>query len=222
MEIKLDFENCLRDKEFLSLLWKKHCDSDMTPEFWEKPTEEIKSYLEKAMKSLSEFVKLHQDHLEKCEDPDYLLRYEKRMPKFPGSDEQHKKAAEKTARHVKGYRLILKIMTGSDPLAHIPSHCVTTSTSTHIDWESIPEDEASIGTTMLHRSGGNILCMPLFVNAPDPKSPSWKLTTCPECRRGCWETDSHREILKRGYNYIAIALCTECALRSARVQEDFQ
>ena len=55
---------------------------------------------------------------------------------------------------------------------------------------------------------GGYAMMPLRKNIPDGKS-NWKLTTCPECNRECWETPLLKIALSQG----SVALCTECAIR---------
>lgn len=55
---------------------------------------------------------------------------------------------------------------------------------------------------------GGYAMMPMRKNIPDGK-PNWKLTTCPECNRECWETPLLKMALSQG----AVALCTECAIR---------
>lgn len=64
-----------------------------------------------------------------------------------------------------------------------------------------------------HNKGdGGILCMPLYENIPDPtsKHPDWRLVSCRRCKRDCWESDMHREILQLEPD--VTALCTECAV----------
>lgn len=56
-----------------------------------------------------------------------------------------------------------------------------------------------------------ILCMPLQKNIPCPKNTDWKLVECPNCGKGCWETENYRELIKD--NPELKALCTECALK---------
>lgn len=55
---------------------------------------------------------------------------------------------------------------------------------------------------------GGYACMPLKKNVPVGHT-DWKLTTCPECGRECWENPLLSIVKSQG----AIALCTECALR---------
>lgn len=57
------------------------------------------------------------------------------------------------------------------------------------------------------------LMMPLRNHIPQPGDPGWKLTTCPECGRECWERPLPGW-LKEGM--FSGALCTECALRKGR------
>lgn len=54
-------------------------------------------------------------------------------------------------------------------------------------------------------------CMPLFKNVPNPKSGTWKKSTCPVCGSDCWETDTLQWAMQLGI--IQRAMCTECALK---------
>lgn len=54
-----------------------------------------------------------------------------------------------------------------------------------------------------------IQTMPLYDNVPEPKDESWKLTTCPMCKRACWDRITP-DFLKP---VITEKLCTECALK---------
>ena len=53
-----------------------------------------------------------------------------------------------------------------------------------------------------------VACMPLRRNVPEGRE-GWKLTTCPNCGRECWEMPLLDVVKAQG----ASALCTECALR---------
>lgn len=55
---------------------------------------------------------------------------------------------------------------------------------------------------------GGYACMPMKKNAPEGRK-DWKLTTCPECGRECWEIPLLQQVKEQG----AIALCTECAIK---------
>lgn len=55
---------------------------------------------------------------------------------------------------------------------------------------------------------GGVACMPLRRNVPEGRE-GWKLTTCPNCGRECWEMPLLDVVKAQG----ASALCTECALR---------
>lgn len=55
---------------------------------------------------------------------------------------------------------------------------------------------------------GGVACMPLRRNVPEGRT-GWKLTTCPNCGRECWEIPMLAVAKAQG----ASALCTECALR---------
>ena len=55
---------------------------------------------------------------------------------------------------------------------------------------------------------GGYAMMPMRKNIPEGRV-GWKLTTCPECGRECWETPPLPAAIRQG----AIALCTECAMR---------
>lgn len=54
---------------------------------------------------------------------------------------------------------------------------------------------------------GGVTCMPLRRNVPEGHT-DWKLTTCPNCGRECWEMP----LLVMAKAQGAYALCTECAL----------
>lgn len=53
---------------------------------------------------------------------------------------------------------------------------------------------------------GLIQTMPLYDNVPEPKDKSWKLTTCPICKRACWDRITP-DFLKPA---ITGKLCTDC------------
>ena len=55
---------------------------------------------------------------------------------------------------------------------------------------------------------GGVACMPLRRNVPEGRE-GWKLTTCPNCGRECWEMPLLDVVKAQG----ASALCTECALK---------
>lgn len=63
---------------------------------------------------------------------------------------------------------------------------------------------------------GGIICMPLFKNIPNPKNKDWKLTTCPECGRECWEVPLPPGFSKELFDG---ALCTDCALKHSTRRE---
>jgi len=54
-------------------------------------------------------------------------------------------------------------------------------------------------------------CMPLNRSPFDPVPPGWKMVSCPECGRDCFESDLCRLLKQDGIK----ALCTECALEHA-------
>lgn len=55
---------------------------------------------------------------------------------------------------------------------------------------------------------GGVACMPLCRNVPEGRT-GWKLTTCPNCGRECWEIPLLAVAKAQG----ASALCTECVLK---------
>ena len=65
-----------------------------------------------------------------------------------------------------------------------------------------------------HRVGDiGIMCLPLCSNLPDAdrKHPDWKRIQCPVCETECWESDQHRESLRKEPNMRKA--CTLCALK---------
>lgn len=57
---------------------------------------------------------------------------------------------------------------------------------------------------------GGYMMMPLVRNVPEPRDSTWKKTTCPRCKKACWDRP-----LPRG-NMFAGKLCTMCALKQAQ------
>lgn len=66
-----------------------------------------------------------------------------------------------------------------------------------------------------HKKGdGGLLCMPLVSNLPEANKThkDWKKKTCPSCGSACWESDTHRNLLKQEKDVKAV--CTMCALKA--------
>lgn len=55
-----------------------------------------------------------------------------------------------------------------------------------------------------------IVCLPITINIPVPKSKDWKKVSCPKCGADCWESDLARQVISGG----AAVACTMCALKA--------
>lgn len=80
----------------------------------------------------------------------------------------------------------------------------------------IPSKGLEVSVTPHKVGDGGILAMPLKDNIPEPKDPSWKLTTCPVCGAECWESDLARQAMAAEPDLRAA--CTACALKAGIVK----
>lgn len=56
---------------------------------------------------------------------------------------------------------------------------------------------------------GGVVCMPLFINAPQGHK-DWTLTTCPKCGKKCWKAPDVDFLME---HQGVTAMCTYCALK---------
>lgn len=81
----------------------------------------------------------------------------------------------------------------------------------------IPSEGLEVSVTPHKVGDGGILAMPLKDNTPEPKDPSWKLTTCPICGAECWESGLARQAMEAEPDLRAV--CTVCALKAGRTKQ---